>query len=831
MKNLQAFIIGLFTILIVGAATANAASWTVTKSTNSNDGVCAADCSLREAVAAADSGDTVVFSGNLVGQTITLGGSEIVITKRITIDGNLDGVNVAFISGEMMSRIFLIETGGGLDLRNATLVQGNGASANINSGYGGAIYARTNTAISLDRVSIRGNQTQYGGAVYIDNSGTHRITNSSLTGNSAEQGTAILGFNTTIFMSNTTVSGNYLSLDEPQTVGGGAITTRRSTVTIRNSTIVNNSAKRGGGICVINTGYPTPENKYNISNTIVAGNTATIIGQDIHYTSPQDFELISAGGNLIQNLETVPAGIFTQPKDISGVNPLLGPINANNGGFPVATHSLQAGSPARNGGLNENAVDSLTNQPLTTDARGAGFPRIADTTVDIGAFEDQSGNTSLVVTKKTNSNDLVCDTDCSLREAVHQASLNFGTDTITFAPNVFGTLALGGSYIEIKNQNVNIVGYPNLSAETLIVSGGNTNNIFYIHNATVNISGMTLANGNSGGYGGAIQTGSNSHLWLDKVILRNNFSEAAGAIFLSEGATGRITNSTISSNSANVVSGIWVTGNATLDMANTTVSGGIDVDGISGRGAVFVTGTAKIRNSTIAYNRTSGGAGAGISVIGGNLNIGNTIVSNNIATSSPDMDYFSGAITSVGGNLIGNPQGFPAGTFNQTNDQTGVDPLLGLLADNGGNVPTHSLLPGSPAINTSINGNAVDPFNNSVLTNDARGAGFARINGTTVDKGAFESSIAPTAASVTIGGRVTVQGRGLRNALVTLTDQNGNTRMAMTSSFGYYRFADVQVGGTYVINVVSKRFQFDPRILTLAEETNDLNFVENSNSK
>ncbi len=108
MKNLQTFIIGIFTILIIGAATANAATWTVTKSTNSNDNVCDADCSLREAVFKADSGDTVVFSPNLVGQTITLGGSEIVITRGIIIDGFSNDPNVAFISGEQTSRIFLI---------------------------------------------------------------------------------------------------------------------------------------------------------------------------------------------------------------------------------------------------------------------------------------------------------------------------------------------------------------------------------------------------------------------------------------------------------------------------------------------------------------------------------------------------------------------------------------------------------------------------------------------------------------------------------------------------------------------------------------------------
>ena len=71
----------------------------------------------------------------------TLGGSEIVITKRITIDGQLNP-NVAFISGSNTSRIFLIEAGGALDLRNAGLQSGNSATSAFDAGKGSAISAK-----------------------------------------------------------------------------------------------------------------------------------------------------------------------------------------------------------------------------------------------------------------------------------------------------------------------------------------------------------------------------------------------------------------------------------------------------------------------------------------------------------------------------------------------------------------------------------------------------------------------------------------------------------------------------------------------------------------
>lgn len=89
------------------------------------------------------------------------------------------------------------------------------------------------------------------------------------------------------------------------------------------------------------------------------------------------------------------------------------------------------------------------------------------------------------------------------------------------------------------------------------------------------------------------------------------------------------------------------------------------------------------------------------------------------------------------------------------------------------------------------------------------------------------SPLSPTAASVTISGRVLVSpnGGGLTNAVVVMTDMNGNMRYARSSSFGYYRFEDVEVGQTYIFDVHSKRYQFAPQIVTVMEELTELNFT------
>lgn len=106
-------------------------------------------------------------------------------------------------------------------------------------------------------------------------------------------------------------------------------------------------------------------------------------------------------------------------------------------------------------------------------------------------------------------------------------------------------------------------------------------------------------------------------------------------------------------------------------------------------------------------------------------------------------------------------------------------------------------------------------------------ANTATLNGITVfSKWGLGNNLAPTAASVQVSGRVTVEdGRGLVNAIVIMTDPNGTTRLVRTSSFGYYRFDGVEAGGTYVVSVSSKRYRFMPRAVTVVAELTDLDFT------
>ena len=83
-----------------------------------------------------------------------------------------------------------------------------------------------------------------------------------------------------------------------------------------------------------------------------------------------------------------------------------------------------------------------------------------------------------------------------------------------------------------------------------------------------------------------------------------------------------------------------------------------------------------------------------------------------------------------------------------------------------------------------------------------------------------------TAANVSVSGRALNSiGRGIGNAIVTISSPDGSHRSARTSSFGYFRFDDVEAGRSYVIEVSSKRYRFAPRVLEISENIDGLDFV------
>ena len=73
-----------------------------------DDGIADGEISLREALGAIADGGTITFADSIANGTIILNGTELVINKSVTIDGDTDNIT---ISGNNSSRVFNISDG------------------------------------------------------------------------------------------------------------------------------------------------------------------------------------------------------------------------------------------------------------------------------------------------------------------------------------------------------------------------------------------------------------------------------------------------------------------------------------------------------------------------------------------------------------------------------------------------------------------------------------------------------------------------------------------------------------------------------------------------
>lgn len=300
----------------------------------------------------------------------------------------------------------------------------------------------------------------------------------------------------------------------------------------------------------------------------------------------------------------------------------------------------------------------------------------------------------------------------------------------------------GGNGGGINNSSQNISGLTitnsTISGNSVVAGGGNSGGGIFT-NGPFNMSGSTVSGNSTGTFGGGI-----------------SFSEVLGA---------NISNSTISGNSATGNGGGISISNSQVAISNSTISGNSSA---SRGGGINILGECSLTSSTVVNNTAP--RGGGVFNSSANFNVGNTIIANNSGnTTSPDVE---GQVNSLGYNLIEDTTGTTF-TGPTTSNITGQDPQLFPLANNGGPTQTHALMPGSPAIDkgssfglTTDQRGAMRPVDNPSIPNAAGGDG--------ADIGAFELQ-APTAASVTVSGRVSAGKRGVARAVVYLTDQNGST--------------------------------------------------------
>ena len=269
-----------------GSTPANAAAFTVTKTADTNDGACDTDCSLREAVIAANNNpgpDVITLPAGTYELTIPGRNEELAATGDLDIHHGVTivgaGAAETVINANQTDRIFDIfpfiapaarpqgnGNGDGIRLEGIALTGGD------NDLGGGAIDAAPDTGMVVHLLDViaEGNHAFNGGA--IGNFGIMEMEDSVIRNNTAASGPFGGGiFNGgTLTITNSTISGNSSDLD------GGGIFNIDGTLVLQDSSVnVNSALQDGGGIYNL-TGQVT------VNNSTIAGNTADGTGGGIY---------------------------------------------------------------------------------------------------------------------------------------------------------------------------------------------------------------------------------------------------------------------------------------------------------------------------------------------------------------------------------------------------------------------------------------------------------------------------------------------------------------------------------------------------------------------
>jgi len=265
-------------------------------------------------------------------------------------------------------------------------------------------------------------------------------------------------------------------------------------------------------------------------------------------------------------------------------------------------------------------------------------------------------------------------------------------------------------------------------------------------NATITLTRTWISGNEASANGGGVAAIGGSLVLTDCAVVDDHSGARGGGIYARD-AVITLVRSEVADNDASLEgAGLRVGGASTLTLRNVTIAGN-QTPG-SGGGALVTAGTdALFSNVTIAGNAadfddldgSGSGTGGGVFKSGsGTLTFQNTIIAGNTDDgSAPDCDGL--LIVSGGHNLVQDTT--ECGFTPLASDQTGLDPLLEALANNGGYNETMALEPGSPARDA---GDPATPGSGGTACESDDQRAVARPLGVACDAGAFEAAPVPT---------------------------------------------------------------------------------------
>jgi len=437
-----------------------------------------------------------------------------------------------------------------------------------------------------------------------------------------------------------TASISGLTISNGDGVFGGGIS-NFGTLNVNDATLNGNFASQEGG-GIYNDGSV---GVLTVSDSTISGNSCSSGGGISNFGT-----LTVTGSSVSSNSSLTSGGGIISNENLTIINSTISGNSAKGGGggiensgivltiisSNVANNTAGVGFPG--GGIANTGTLTVTNSSITGNSGGIG-----------GGIYSSSG--ALVITNSTLS----------------------GNTADQNGPASYGGGIYNGGTLTVTNST--------LSGNSAGSSGGGIYN-----GGTLTVTNSTLSGNSAGSSGGGIYNGGMLTI-NNSTISENTSANEVGGVSNVRGSL-NIIDSTISGNTAGGIN----SAGGSLTVLNSTVSGNGGAGGISyGAG-----GTVTITDSTITGNSATINGG-GISGFGLDY-IRNTIIAGNTAPIYPDIYSI---FNSKGHNLIGDGTGGMG--YDPTDlvgtSQNPIDPMLGLLQNNGGPTQTKALLPGSPVLN------------------------------------------------------------------------------------------------------------------------------------
>jgi hypothetical protein len=299
-------LVGALAALLLVPAFAGAA--TISVNSTADPTATPSDCTLHDAITAANTNAVVAGSsctaGSAIGtdtidfslsnpSTITLAGALPNITTNVDVSG--PGSSQLTVSGNDLVRPFSFPNGTTDSIEGLTITHG---SATFAAGiFNAATLTLTDVAVSNGTAAVTGGTDAFGEAGGIHNGGTLHLVLSSVTGNTASSSGASnqnapagggIWSSGTLSLDRSTVSGNTATanalMGNTTNAVGGGIDVAGGTATITQSTISGNSVtatgavtantSNGGGIVMANT----LSDSLTLDRTTITGNSASSSG-------------------------------------------------------------------------------------------------------------------------------------------------------------------------------------------------------------------------------------------------------------------------------------------------------------------------------------------------------------------------------------------------------------------------------------------------------------------------------------------------------------------------------------------------------------------------